>query len=147
MKQIIENVLATIGLGDMGWDYIDDIYVGPDFIFHLPNGPQSIAEQKEEKWKVLDCRDMEDGPGNPLVAYDLLISRGCQMIEDYGKVMVGCTAGISRSNAIAAGILMKKFGYSYYEALGLVHEKVETDLIERAHLNALKKLEKNWKNV
>lgn len=144
MNQIIDNVLATIGLADEGYDYMKECYAGPDFIFHLPNGPQSITDHEEQRWKVLDCRYLEDGPGNPIQAYELLITRGCDYIDKYDRVLVGCTAGISRSNAIAAGILMKKFGAKYQDALDLVHEKVKTDLIERAHLNALRKLEKEW---
>ena len=48
------------------------------------------------------------GPSNPLTAYDILISRSCDMVNRYEKIMVGCTTGISRPNDITAGILMKK---------------------------------------
>ncbi len=58
--------------------------------------------------------------------------------------MICSTTGISRSNAIAAGILMKKYGYSCQDALDLVHEKVKIDLIAPTHLNALKELEQKW---
>jgi hypothetical protein len=46
------------------------------------------------------------------------------MINNHGKTLIGCTSGISRSNSIAAGILMKRFGYSYQSFLNLVDEKV-----------------------
>jgi hypothetical protein len=49
------------------------------------------------------------GPSNPLTAYDILIYRGCDMVNRYGKIMVGRTIiGLSRPNDITAGILMKK---------------------------------------
>lgn len=124
MKIILEDRLATHALEDLGWDNIEKRY---------------LLIGKIEGWSVLDCRVLEDGPGNPLLLYESLIDSGCMMIDRDGKVLVGCTAGISRSNAIAAGILMK-MGYEYYDALDLVHKKVKTDLIEQAHLNALKKL-------
>lgn len=129
MKEILHNILATHALEDRGWDGVEKRY---------------LLIGKIGGWTVLDCRVLEDGSGNSLSLYESLIDAGCLMIDRDGKVMVGCTAGISRSNAIAAGILMKKFGYSYHDALNLVHEKGKTDLIERAHLNALKKLEKKW---
>jgi hypothetical protein len=125
LKIIIDDKLATHAIEDIGWDSIEKRY---------------LLLGKIEGWTVLDCRVLEDGPGNPLSLYSSLIESGCMMIDRYGKVLVGCTAGISRSNAIAAGILMKGFGYSYYDALDLVHKKVKIDLIEQAHLNALKKL-------
>jgi hypothetical protein len=125
LKIILDDRLATHALEDLGWDSIEKRY---------------LLMGKIEGWTVLDCRVLEDGPGNPLYLYSSLIDSGCMMIDRDGKVLVGCTAGISRSNAIAAGILMKKFKYGYYEALDLIHKKVKTDLIEQAHLNALKKL-------
>ncbi|MGD9672855.1 MAG: hypothetical protein AB7U98_05170 [Candidatus Nitrosocosmicus sp.] len=33
------------------------------------------------------------GPSNPLTTYDILISRGCDMVNRYGKIMVGCATG------------------------------------------------------
>lgn len=132
MKEIIENVLATDGLADDGYDYIEERY---------------NIMGKRFGWTVLDCRCLEDGPGNPISLYESMIDGGCKMIDRDGKVLVGCVAGISRSNAIAAGILMKKFGYSYQDALSLVHEKVKIDLIERAHLNALRKLDIKWRGI
>lgn len=48
------------------------------------------------------------GPSNPLTAYDILISRGCDMVNRYGKIMLDGTTGVSRPNDITAGILMKK---------------------------------------
>jgi protein-tyrosine phosphatase len=129
MKIIIDNVLATHGLEDLGWEYGDNIF------------SKRYNLRSYCGWRVVDCRnDLKDESGNPLEVYEQLISKGCDFITMYGKVLIGCTVGISRSNAIAAGILMKKFGYSYQDALDLVHEKVKIDLIERAHLNALKKL-------
>lgn len=126
MKHIFTNKLATHNLDDEGWDYLEDVYSGPDFILD---------------WPVVDCRMMEDGPGNPLAIYQYKIDEAIRKLDKYGKVLIGCHAGISRSNAIAAGVLMKKYKYEYQDALDLVHEKVKIDLIEPAHLSNLRKLQ------
>lgn len=132
MKVIIEDVLATDGIGELEW-----------------SKKERWAKIKRlDDWRVVDVRDeLQDEPGNPLWLYERLINLGSHLINKYGKVLICCTTGISRSNAIAAGILMKKYGYSYQAALDLLHEKVKIDLIEPTHLNALKKLEKKWSEV
>lgn len=129
--EIIPDVLATWGAGDEGWNYMENRY--------------NLIQWKEleiggEKWAVVDCRDMIDGPGNPLSLYTEKIQRACDLIHSYGKVIICCTAGISRSNSIAAGVLMKKYKMDYIDAIGEVKDKVPFAEMEQAHLNALKKL-------
>lgn len=126
---IIPNELATWGAGDEGWDNKRCCY---RLLAHNIDG---------EKWHTVDCRnDMEDGPGNPLWLYKRKISEGLALLDKYGKVLICCTAGISRSNSIAAGILMEKYKMDYYDALGTIKDKVKWAMIEQAHLNALKEL-------
>ncbi len=130
-SEIIPDVLATWGAGDEGWDYMEDRY--------------TLIQEKEleisgDKWPVVDCRDMEDGPGNPLWLYEKKIDAACHRIEQYGKVIICCLAGISRSNSIAAGVLMKWKGMDYIDAIGEVKDKVPYADMDQAHLNALKKL-------
>jgi protein-tyrosine phosphatase len=130
-SEIIPDVLATWGAGDEGWDYMEDRY--------------TLIQEKElevsgAKWPVVDCRDMEDGPGNPLWMYEKKIDAACYKIEQYGKVIVCCLAGVSRSNSIAAGVLMKKYKMDYIDAIGEVRDKIPYADMDQAHLNALKKL-------
>jgi len=149
MKEIIKDTLATTGLGDEGWNYLDDKYDVINYKQSVSlelNEKTGIIERKVTDWKVVDCRDMEDGPGNPLMLYEHKIYKGIEYIRREGRVLVGCLAGISRSNSIAAGILMKHYGHSLESALDLIRKKVEFALIEPAHINALKKLEKKWKH-
>lgn len=127
--EIIPDVLATWGAGDEGWN-------GKNY---------DLIEWKElevggEKWPVVDCRDMIDGSGNPLWIYEHKINLGISKIEAYNKVIVCCLAGISRSNSIAAGILMKKYKMEYIDAIGEIKDKVPYADMDQAHLNALKKL-------
>ena len=55
--------------------------------------------------KVLDVRDMVDGPGNSERSVREKIEEGCKYIKDGYRTVVCCDHGISRSSAIAAGIL------------------------------------------
>lgn len=129
--EIIPDVLATWGAGGEGWDYMNDRY--------------NLIQWKEleaggEKWPVVDCRDMIDGNGNPLSLYEKKIDDACMKIDKYGKVIICCTAGISRSNSIAAAVLMKKYKMDYIDAIGEIRDKVPYADMDQAHLNALKKL-------
>lgn len=128
--EIIPDVLATWGAGEVGYDW--------------RNGHYQLIEHEVvvggEKWPVVDCRDMYDGPGNPLWLYEKKIDAACYKLKHKGKVLICCLAGISRSNSIAAGVLMKWFKMDYMDAIAEVKDKVHYAMMEQAHLNALKKL-------
>ena len=129
--EIIPDVLATWGAGDEGWNYMKHQY---DLI------QQKELEVGGDKWPVVDCRDMIDGSGNPLWMYEKKISSAISKIEQHGKVIICCIAGISRSNSIALGVLIKKYKMDYIDAYGEIRDKVPFADIDQAHLNALKKL-------
>jgi hypothetical protein len=129
--EIIPDVLATWGAGDEGWDYMLDRY--------------NLIQWKElevggEKWPVVDCRDIIDGPGNPLWMYQKKIQAAYDRIQWHGKVIICCLAGISRSNSIALGTLIKLKNMDYIEAYGEIKDKVPYADMDQAHLNAIKKL-------
>lgn len=128
--EIIEGTLATWGAGveGMGFD---------EFVEFKPIHEKIIDGVK---WPVVDCRDMEDGSGNPLSLYEEKINDGIDKLDKHGRLIVCCIAGISRSNSIAAGILIKKYKMDYIDAIGKVKEMVPYAEMEQAHLNALKKL-------
>ena len=109
--------LATYGLGI--WQYNKD---------------------KIGEFKILDVRKLRDDDSNSLEDYKRLIDEGCQMLDKHRKVVIGCLAGISRSNAIAMGILMQKYGLSFEEAFDVVSDRIKNCLIEPSHLEALKAL-------
>ena len=103
--------LATYGLGN--WQYNKD---------------------KIGEFKILDLRKLRDDDSNSLEDYKRLIDEGCQMLDKHRKVVIGCLAGISRSNAIAMGILMQKYGLSFEEAFDVVSDRIKNCLIEPSHL-------------
>src|SRR5690349_2091923 len=99
-----------------------------------------VTDEDGNVWPLVDCRDMIDGSGNPLWLYEKKIDAAIHKIENEGKVIICCIAVISRSNSIAAGVLMKKYKMEYIDAIDNVRDKVKWAMMEQAHLNALKKL-------
>ena len=92
------------------------------------------------EYKVLDVRHLRDDWGNQLEDYKKLIDKGCQLLDENKRVLVACMAGISRSNAIAMGILMQKYGMSFEDAYNEVKSRIKNCLIEPSHLEALRSL-------
>ena len=91
-------------------------------------------------FKVLDIRErMLDAP-NPTHVYRRLVIEAIELIKRYDKVVICCSAGVSRSNGIAVGVLVKYFGISFEEACKLVRKKVPIADISACHLEKLKSL-------
>jgi nucleoside-diphosphate-sugar epimerase len=59
----------------------------------------------EPNQRLLDVRDLVDREGNALEEIRKKIKEGLDLLRDGSTVIVGCDYGISRSNAIAAGLL------------------------------------------
>jgi nucleoside-diphosphate-sugar epimerase len=59
----------------------------------------------EHGQRLLDVRDLIDKEGNAVEAIQKKIGEGLDLLRDGNTVIVGCDYGISRSNAIAAGLL------------------------------------------
>jgi rhodanese-related sulfurtransferase len=110
-----DKALATYGIGDK-------------------NTPKYI-----NSYKVLDVRSLLDESGNKDEDYYRLIDRGIYLLDNYDRVVVCCAAGISRSNAIAVGILMKYWKMDFQTAFEIVNNKISNCLIENAHINFLKR--------
>lgn len=69
---------------------------------------------------ILDVRDLVDKGGNPREVVRLKIEQATRYLQDGKKVIVCCDYGISRSNAIAAGIISKHQGKSLNDAIRCV---------------------------
>jgi protein-tyrosine phosphatase len=91
-------------------------------------------------WKIMDCRDLFDDAYNREYRYQRKISQAIEYLEDNRHVVCCCSAGQSRSNAIALGILIEYFKMDYYDALDLIEEKNPICNIAMQHLDAIKKL-------
>lgn len=69
---------------------------------------------------VLDVRDLVDKSGNTSGAIRKKIAEGLKLLNAGRRVVVGCDYGISRSNAIAAGIISKHDGVAFETAVKAV---------------------------
>jgi len=107
---------------------------------------RSFNYDQVREWKILDARKLADDGTNKLIDYARLIMIGYFYISHNNHVIVCCHAGISRSNAIAIGILtecgaspdMKPM--DFYDAWALVRNKVPISNPEPCHISALSKL-------
>lgn len=143
--EIIPDVLATWGAGDEGWLGSTSQLVDYELGYTANHCPYQLIQWKAleiggDKWPVVDCRDMIDGPGNPLWLYEKKIQAAYDKIQKHGRVMICCIAGISRSNSIALGTLIKLTGMDYIDAYGVIMDKVPYADMDQSHLNAIKKI-------
>ena len=122
MFKITDN-LATHGLGE--WTY--------------PEKTRRHGQLEGTDFWIVDVRDMRD-ESQPLEVYQDKIEHAISNLERYGKIVICCGAGQSRSNAIAIGVLMKYRHMDFYDAYNQVTEKVPIAQIEPCHISALKKL-------
>lgn len=89
---------------------------------------------------ILDVRDMVDKKGNSNDIVKAKIEQGVQAYQEGRSVVVCCDYGISRSNAIAAGILAKIENRSFHEAVRQVIEKtkelsIKTEMLHTVSLS------------
>jgi protein-tyrosine phosphatase len=122
LHKILDN-LATYGIGE------------PGFLA----GYSECKEGFIDNFRIVDVRILVDGE-NPLFEYELNIIRVVSYLELGEKVVICCRAGVSRSNAIALGVLTHYFKIDFNEALGLIASKVPTSNILPPHISALCKL-------
>jgi nucleoside-diphosphate-sugar epimerase len=66
---------------------------------------------------IVDVRELVDKGGNLPAAVEQKINAGVEYLKSGEKVVVCCDYGMSRSNAIAAGILAKVLGVPFDQAL------------------------------
>jgi hypothetical protein len=96
-----------------------------------------------DDFRIIDVRVLLNGEGNNnhhLSEYILNIFRVTSYLEIGEKVVVCSCAGVSRSNAIALGVLVRYFKMDFYRAMDLVISKVPICNILHFHITALKKL-------
>lgn len=76
-------------------------WITPD----LGTGPALLVRQ-EADMNIIDVRDLVDKAGNRSEAVRQKITEGCDSLRTGKKTVVCCDYGISRSNAVAVGILV-----------------------------------------
>ena len=89
--------------------------------------------------KIVDVRDIIDGRGNPESLILKKIDNAIGIIQKKYKVIICCDYGLSRSNAIAVGVLVKHYGYSFEDATKYLFKKVRRKTIQLGILNSVRK--------
>lgn len=103
---------------------------------------QGYSECKQgliDKFRIVDVGTLNDGP-NSLFDYELNIMRVISYLELDEKIVICCRLGISRSNAIALGVLVHYFKINFNRAMELISSKVPICIILPPHVTALQKL-------
>lgn len=83
-------------------------------------GTSAWGDDVDVDTSPLDVRDLVDGSGNTLQDVRAKIDEGVRALASGRKVVVLCDYGISRSNAIAAGVIALSRGSAFDDALALV---------------------------
>lgn len=101
-------------------------------------------------WTILDCRHLSDSNENDLKSYRVTINTGIKLLKQinmdkrysdrFKGIVCCCSAGQSRSNAIAIGILIEEFLLDFWKAWDLIREKNPICNIAQHHIDALKKI-------
>jgi len=125
--KILDN-LATHGIAYNNYD--DNYYL---------ISKDSVSEGGN-KWLIIDARVLSDYKVNDIQDYLALIDTCSIALNQNHRILVCCGAGISRSNAIALGVLVKHFKMDFYDAWELIKEKVPISNIDPLHIVALKKI-------
>lgn len=87
---------------------------------------------------IVDVRDLADKNGNDPKALRTKIEEGVAALNNGYSVIVACDFGVSRSNAIAAGILAKWRSQSFDSALDQVVERTQEPSIKLDVINAIR---------
>lgn len=119
MYEILKGLLATHGLD-------------------LPTG-----KPLPDSWIKIDCRKLKESDEpekNPIGLYHMLIEDAAYWLKQKRAVALCCSGGVSRSNAIAVGVLVWHYKMDFREALARVQDKVPICQIDDIHYNNLKLL-------
>ena len=86
---------------------------------------------------LVDVRNLVDKDGNTSEAINTKINESLDQLKKYGKVVVCCDYGMSRSNSIAAGVIAKYESIPFSQAVSLVQKKAPEEGIKLEVLNAV----------
>lgn len=89
--------------------------------------------------ELVDVRDLVDKVGNRPEAVKEKIIAGVQHLQEGKKTIVCCDYGISRSNAIAAGIISVHQRISFLDAVRMVQDKTGETEIKLGPLEAVRR--------
>ena len=94
-----------------------------------------------DDFRMIDVRALPefDIPSSPS-EYKLNIARVTSYLELGDKVVVCCSHGMNRSNAIALGVSVQYFKMDFFKALELIKSRVPICTILSANIVALRKV-------
>jgi len=104
----------------------------------LGTGP-ALQVHQEADMNIIDVRDLVDKAGNRADAVRQKISEGCDSLRAGKKTVVCCDYGISRSNAVAVGILAMHESISFETAVRRVLEATGEKEIKADPLQAVRR--------
>jgi UDP-glucuronate decarboxylase len=108
----------------------------------------ALRVRREADMDIIDVRDLVDKAGNRADAVRQKITEGCESLRAGKKTVVCCDYGISRSNAVAAGILAKYESIPFEAAVRRVLEATGEKEIKVDPLQAVRKaLEVDQKKI
>lgn len=97
--------------------------------------------------KIVDVRDLVDKSGNRESAVRQKIKSGVDYLNNGYKTIVCCDYGISRSNAVAAGIIAVHQKISFFDAVNFVIAKTGEKEIKLAPLEVVRKVVHSDHNI
>jgi nucleoside-diphosphate-sugar epimerase len=98
----------------------------------------ATSAELDDSMASLDVRDLVDKGGNPADGVKEKIDQGLTVLREGKRVVVLCDYGISRSNAIAAGILSRHESLSLEEAVTRVRDVTGEEEIKLEVLGAVR---------
>lgn len=90
--------------------------------------------------RIIDVRVLPEFDTPSSFEYKLNIMRVASYLELGEKVVVCCSHGMNRSNAIALGVLVEYFKMDFFKALDLIKSRVPICTIISVNIVALTKL-------
>ncbi len=90
---------------------------------------------------AFDIRERLPDAPTDLYIYRRIVNEAAEIVKDKKKIVICCSAGVSRSNSIAIALLMRHTKMSFERALILVKEKVPIADPLPCHLEKIKMLE------
>jgi nucleoside-diphosphate-sugar epimerase len=106
---------------------------------HIGTAPWEQANRIPDV-EMLDVRDLVDGAGNPVKLAEEKINAGVAILREKKRLVVCCEFGMSRSNAIAVGILCRMENISFDQGLRLVIDATKEAQIKLSVLKTVKKI-------
>lgn len=98
----------------------------------------ALAVQNTPDINIIDVRDLVDKAGNRAESVRLKIEQGVESLRSGKKTVICCDYGISRSNAIAAGVLSVYEGISLEQAVRKVQDSTGEKEIKLEPLMAVR---------